>query len=120
MALACRGRLGGPAPAWPAPARWRACSEQAVRRGVVRPRPAAGSSAGRRAALLAGSSLLHGGHLKAVAHAATAVYHEVTIRLDEGEDSEPGGEHDAPEEPALDPPTYVTATGRIVASEFIM
>lgn len=55
-----------------------------------------------------------------MAHAATAVYHEVTIRLDEGEDSEPGGEHDAPEEPALDPPTYVTATGRIVASEFIM
>lgn len=121
MALACRGSLSGPAPAWPAPALWRTCNSLLGRRGVVRPRPVAGSSSSRRAALLAGSSLLHSGHLKAVAHAATAVYHEVTIRLDEGdEDGEQGGEHDAPEEPALDPPTYVTATGRIIASEWII
>jgi hypothetical protein len=46
-----------------------------------------------------------------VAQAATAVYHEVNITLPQD---------DVPEqEPVEDPPTYVTATGRIVASELV-
>jgi hypothetical protein len=65
----------------------------------------------RRHILSAGSALLGGSHLTIVAQAATAVYHEVSVSLPSADESS----DDFPEHE--DPPTYVTATGRIVASE---
>jgi hypothetical protein len=68
----------------------------------------------RRHILSAGSALLGGSHLNIVAQAATAVYHEVSVSLPSADESS----DDFPEQE--DPPTYVTATGRIVASEFAL
>jgi hypothetical protein len=65
----------------------------------------------RRHILSAGSALVGSSHLNIVAQAATAVYHEVSVSLPSADESS----DDFPEHE--DPPTYVTATGRIVASE---
>lgn len=71
--------------------------------------------ASRRHSLLSGSAILGSAILQnqlTVAQAATAVYHEVNVSLPSIDEA------DSPERPE-DPPTYVTATGRIVASTYV-
>lgn len=66
----------------------------------------------RRHSLLSGSAIIGSALLQSqstVAQAATAVYHQVNVSLPSIDET------DWPERPE-DPPTYVRATGRIVAS----
>eukprot|EP00878_Enallax_costatus_P003063 GHUV01003262.1.p1 GENE.GHUV01003262.1~~GHUV01003262.1.p1 ORF type:complete len:197 (+),score=20.82 GHUV01003262.1:162-752(+) len=65
----------------------------------------------RRHSLLSGSTIFGSALLQSqstVAQAATAVYHQVNVSLPSIDEA------DSPERPE-DPPTYVTASGRIVA-----
>lgn len=74
------------------------------------------STSRRQQLLSTGTALLYGQvhqHL-AKAAAATAVFHEVSISASQTQIEDPRAE------PYEDPPTYVTATGRIIASECLL
>jgi hypothetical protein len=85
-------------------------SRAAGRRAQVAPRGACKSHVVRRRELLAGTALLSAAP-RDTARAAAVVYHEIQVEIPTAEQMLPENNED--------PPTQVTATGRIIAGAYL-